>query len=117
MRSRIEIRVSPADRQLLEELAAVTGLSLSEYLRSCGLQQKMKPLPRLPEVNIKTYAALGRVQGSVYQIAAALGKQQISADGANKRIAEALPKLYALIQDTRRQITNPPQLNDDEPAE
>ena len=49
-RKRIHLRVSEDEFNLIKQKAGTVGLGLSEYLRRCGLNQKLPPCKLEPEV-------------------------------------------------------------------
>lgn len=107
IKKRLAVRLDPIERETIGELAKTCGMPIAEYMRQCALHQKIRPLPRLPEVNLKVYAELGKIGSNVNQIATAINKQAIDGASGAQRIAAALPKLYELIQETRRQLVQP----------
>ncbi len=53
------LRIKPSIRQILEEKAKVSGVTLSEYLRKCGLEKQLFTAPT--EVNRFAYLELGEI--------------------------------------------------------
>lgn len=112
-RKRLAVRLDPVERQTVDALARACGLPLAEYMRRCALHQTVRALPRLPEVNLKVYSELGRIGNNINQISASLNKQQLDGGTGAQRVAAALPKLYELIQDTRRQLVEKNTVDDE----
>ena len=61
------IRLSPTERQAIENLADTAGMKLGEYIRATALNQK---IPRsVPKINREIYIELGRIGNNINQIA------------------------------------------------
>lgn len=116
MRKRLAIRLSDAERETIDGMAAVCGLSVTDFIRRSALQQQLRPLPKVPESNLKIYSELGRLAGNVNQIAKAMN-QGLPAEAGAQRIAQSLPGLVNLLRELREQLTTPPAGADDEEAE
>ena len=60
------LRIKPSIRQILEEKAKATGVTLSEYLRRCGLEKQLFTAPT--EVNRFAYLELGEIANQLEQL-------------------------------------------------
>lgn len=104
---RLAIRLSDAERDTIDGMAAACGLCVTEYIRSAALRQNLRPLPKIPAANLKIYAELGRLSGNVNQLAKAMN-QGLPPESGAQRIAQALPGLVTLLRELRAQLTQPP---------
>ncbi len=61
------IRLSPAERQIIETKSDTAGMKLGEYIRASALKQK---IPRsVPKINREIYIELIRIGSNINQIA------------------------------------------------
>lgn len=89
--SRVTIRLTAAEREVLDELAGPGGVA--EYLRSLGFGRRPR-IPRVvPEVNQRAWAALAPVVANLNQLAA-------HANRGNAVGAELAP----VLEDVRRHV-------------
>ncbi len=88
--SRIDIRVSWEEKQSLKEKAESYRLSLSEYLRRCGLSKNI-PTP-MSQLDAQAYLVLGEI---ACQLESFIKKKQIRTD--------EIKSMTAKLRDLQRQ--------------
>ena len=101
------IRVSLDELESIKKLAEITGRPVADYMRSAALKQKLAPLPKIPETNLKVYSALGKIGTNLNQIATALNKNQFP---EFEKLVEALKQLHLSVAEIRRDLTTMPAL-------
>lgn len=91
------IRLTPAERKRLGELAGERGLNVATYVRAAALGAPLPPArpvaARLPEVNVDTYRQLGWIGNNLNQLARAFNLR----DGEDPTGAEVLAELHRLM--------------------
>lgn len=103
LRSKIKgIRFTAAELQDICLAARACGLTPSEFLRRSALNLKVDAKPPVPEINAKSYAALGKIGTNINQIAARLnGKTGAKVD---EHLSTALGLLIPTLRDIRRDL-------------
>lgn len=99
----VKIRLSDEEKQLVRELAEVAAMSQAEFVRRAALGVQISAKPIVPDVNIKTYAELGRIGNSLNQLAHQANADRLPAEYSTK-LAGALSNLSAQLQQVRREL-------------
>ena len=96
--NRIEFRVSLLDKTLLELQAEKCGLSLGEYLTSCGLSRQIVPLPG--EERLGAYLQLKKFEVQFKYISNLIKNRQ------EKEVINAVANLSAELKEHLEFIKN-----------
>jgi hypothetical protein len=106
------LRLSPTERNLLEEKASAAGLKLSEYLRQAGLKRPQRK--SLPEINRNTYVELGRIGNNLNQLTKACHTALKKGVGCNID-PTVLESLSTQLNQVRLEVigVNPKETEDD----
>ncbi len=108
----IAVKVTPAERALLEARAAATGLDVGVYVRAMALGRRVVGV--VPEVNRGAWGELARTTANVNQIAAYLnGGGRFDERGA-PRVAQALDAVRGELERLRSVLIGPFDDDDDE---
>lgn len=109
--SRLNVRVSRDEHELITARAASAGLSVSDYVRKCALQDSGRPIIRTDaETLARLYANLRRAGGNLNQCAYELNKRhkpnevEIELEQAFKAVAHASEDVSAFLADARNSI-------------
>lgn len=73
LRDRVDVYLTPAERNLIAEKAEVAGLPISTFLRKSALSQQIKAPPKFA---LEKWAELARVGSNLNQIAKAVNSGQ-----------------------------------------
>ena len=98
--ARIEMRLPPSEKEIIEKSAASLRMSLTDYIRACCLHKKIMDTAWVPEitkqiirigVNINQIATVANTTGSVSQAQLDLTNQNlIAVQNQLKRIVEKM---------------------------
>lgn len=100
----VKIMTSTDEFDMLRQLAQAHGLSLAEYLRSCGLARVIKPINLIPAINRTSYANLGGVAGNLQRLYIfASDNKKLPADFSAQLVA-ALKLLKKELHEVRTQL-------------
>lgn len=102
----IKVRVSPGEREELEQLARAARLPLSLLVRNAALGLKIEPAPpAAPEVNIEKYGELARMVSNLNQLTRHLNEGHIVAsDSQRLDLQDVLSQALINVQHLRREL-------------
>jgi len=108
----IAVKVTPAERALLEERAMAAGLDVGVYVRAMGLGRRVVGI--VPEVNRDAWIELARTTANVNQIAAHLNGGGRFDERGTSRVAQALDTVRGELALLRRALIGSGDDADDE---
>ena len=87
------IRLKPSQRQILEKKAKASGVTLSEYLRRCGLEKQLATVPT--EINRFAYLELGEIANQLELFTSGEKNGQKLIKSLSQRVREVQLKLIS----------------------
>jgi len=108
----IAVKVTPAERAVLEERSAAAGLDVGVYVRAMGLGRRIVGV--VPTVNREAWAELARTTANVNQIAAHLNGGGRFDERGTPRVAQALDTVRGELERLRTVLIGPFADEDDE---
>ncbi len=74
----LKIRITKEEKAIIESKAKATGITTSEYLRSCGLRRTLRIIPTPELVEVQGHASMVKSRlMAISQIAEETGSKQI----------------------------------------
>lgn len=98
----VSLRVSASELEQIKEAARAAGLPPTVFIRCAALGQHIESRPPIPAINAQAYAQLGRVGGSLNQIAARLNTgERVEGD----QLVAVLSALTKTVRALRAELT------------
>ncbi|MDD5365362.1 MAG: plasmid mobilization relaxosome protein MobC [Gallionellaceae bacterium] len=104
----VKARVSATEAEAIKELAQACGLTVAEYLRRSALRQELRPVSKVPPVNLKTAVELGRLGSNLNQLAKAANSGKFGPN-FGPRLAEILGNIQGEIRTARSEFLGLPR--------